>query len=162
AAKNDKISQEVFAEAIEIMTKLNADAADLARKFDAHAVTDVTGFGLIGHAYQMAEASGVEIQIEAGKVPLIGPTLDLARQGMATRAWKSTLESIGEGFRAEGVEEVLVQVLADAQTSGGLLMAVSREVLGSARLSLPVNLRQLIVEIGIVNSNGGLGIVLSP
>lgn len=159
AAKNDKISQEVFAEAIEVMTKLNADAAEVARKLGAHAVTDVTGFGLIGHAYQMAEASGVTLEIEASKVPLIGPTLELARQGNVTRAWKSTLESIGDGFCAEGVDEVLVQVLADAQTSGGLLVAVSRDSLGTAQSSLPANLRRLIVEIGRVTS-AATGIVL--
>ena len=162
AAKNDKISQEVFAEAIEVMVALNADAATLARKLGAHAVTDVTGFGLIGHAYQMAEASGVTLTIEAGKVLLIGPTLDLARQGNVTRAWKSTLESIGEGFRAAGVEDALVQVLADAQTSGGLLMAVSRESLNAARSALPSDLKRLIVEIGRVSSGDAAGIMLTP
>lgn len=161
AAKNDKISQEIFGEAVEVMTKLNADAAELARRLGAHAVTDVTGFGLIGHAYQMAEASGMTLEIQASKVPLIGPTLELARQGIVTRAWKSTLESIGEGFRSEGVVEVLIQVLADAQTSGGLLMAVSRESLDTARSSLPMELKRLVVEIGGVVASDAAEIVLN-
>jgi selenide,water dikinase len=124
AAKAGQISQDVFAVAIEIMVQLNASAAKVARLVRAHAVTDITGFGLVGHAFQMAEASGVSLQIVASQVPLIGPTLRLAEEGVVTRAWKSTVESIGPGFQSAGVPEALVKVLCDAQTSGGLLMAV--------------------------------------
>lgn len=161
AAKSDKISQDVFAEAVAVMTTLNASAAKVARIARAHAVTDVTGFGLVGHAFQMAEASGVTIVIQAGRVPLIGPTMELARQGVVTRAWKSTLESIGAGFRCEGVDEVLVQVLADAQTSGGLLMAIPQADVQAA-LSEAARLQVLAVEIGGVEAFSGAGIVLRP
>lgn len=136
AAKDGKISQEVFMDAIAVMVELNAAAAKVARMVKAHAVTDITGFGLVGHAFQMAEASGVAIEIFASQVPLIGPTLKLAAEGIVTRAWKSTLESIGPGFQAHGVDETMVKVLSDAQTSGGLLMAVAPDLAETALAEL--------------------------
>ncbi len=152
AAKDGKISQEVFAEAIAVMVELNAAAAKVARQVKAHAVTDITGFGLVGHAYQMAEASGVSIEIHASRVPLIGPTLDLARQGIATRAWKSTLDSIGPSVSFEGVEEALIKVLSDAQTSGGLLMAVASENADTALAGLAKAGTKRACSIGSVSA----------
>src|SRR5207244_647553 len=115
-------------ECIAVMTQLNKAACEAmitpgphGRPL-AHAATDITGFGLIGHAYEMATASNVSITIHAGAVPLMHDTLRLAEQGCLTRAHKSTLEYIGRGLKVEGVPEVLVNVLADAQTSGGLLI----------------------------------------
>jgi selenide,water dikinase len=125
ACKSGKISESDLAETIEIMIALNAAASRVAIESGAHAVTDVTGFGLVGHAWEMASASDVTVELNAASVPLIGPTLDLARGGVLTRAWKSTLASIGDRFSTSGVEEALVGVLADAQTSGGLLIAVA-------------------------------------
>jgi len=125
AAKNGKISEVEFVPAIEVMRSLNAAASRVAMDLGLRGSTDITGYGLIGHAYEMADASGVTLEIDAARVPLIGPTLDLARSGAVTRAWKSTLEQIGHKFRAAaGVEDALVKTLADAQTSGGLLLAV--------------------------------------
>ncbi len=125
ACKSGKISESDLAETIAIMIALNAAASRVAVEAGAHAVTDVTGFGLVGHAWEMASASGVTVELSAAAVPLIGPTLDLARGGVLTRAWKSTLASIGDRFSTAHVEEALVGVLADAQTSGGLLIAVA-------------------------------------
>jgi len=161
AAKSDKITQEVFAEAIAVMLQLNAAAATVALAVGAHAVTDVTGFGLIGHAFQVAEASGVSIEIEAARVPLIGPTLRLAGEGIVTRAWKSTLESIGGGFRSEGVDETLVKVLADAQTSGGLLMCVAADKTQAALAELSRLGIQRATDIGQVVA-GPIGVALRP
>lgn len=124
AAKAGKIPPEGLTETIEIMKQLNAAAAEVAKAVQANAMTDVTGFGLIGHAFEMADASGVTIELWAGQVPLIGPTLELGRAGLMTRTWKSTLDSIGAAFRNDEADETLVRVLADAQTSGGLLMSV--------------------------------------
>jgi len=162
AAKAGKISQEVFSEAIEVMVQLNAAAADVARAVGAHAVTDITGFGLVGHAYQVAEASGVWFEISAGAVPLIDPTLELARAGILTRAWKSTLESIGPAFRNEGVEDALAQALSDAQTSGGLLMAVAAHRAGEALSLLEARGVKRAAEIGGVVSGAGSGVILRP
>ena len=124
AAKSGKISQDVFAEAIAVMCLLNAAASKVAMDLGIRGSTDITGFGLIGHALEMADASEVTLEIRAGAVPLIGPTLELARSGVVTRVGKSILDSINVGLRVEGVDDALVQVLADAQTSGGLLLSV--------------------------------------
>lgn len=127
AAKDGKIPESDLAEAIDVMTDLNAGACEAMLEVGVNAVTDITGFGLIGHAHEMAEASGVTIELNAGSVPLLENTLRLARDGTVTRAHKSNLEYLGDRFSAEGVDETLVKVLADAQTSGGLLIAVPAE-----------------------------------
>ena len=124
AAKAGKISQEDLAEAIEVMIELNAGACEAMLEVGVHAVTDITGFGLIGHADEMAQAGGVTIEIEAGAVPLLEHADELARKKMLTRAYQSNLEYVGSRLRATGVDETLVNILADAQTSGGLLIAV--------------------------------------
>ena len=124
AAKAGKISQEDLAEAIEVMIELNAGACEAMLEVGVHAVTDITGFGLIGHAYEMAQAGGVTIEIEAGAVPLLEHTAELARKKMLTRAYQSNIAHIGSRLCATGVDESLVNILADAQTSGGLLIAV--------------------------------------
>lgn len=125
AAKNEKISQDEFAEAIAVMTELNAAAAQVAVRVGAHAVTDITGFGLIGHAFELAEASGVTVELSASRVPLMKRVRELAEAGVVTRAWKQTLESLCTGYANDGADGVLEKVLADAQTSGGLLLAVA-------------------------------------
>jgi selenide,water dikinase len=125
AAKTGKITPEVYAEAIDVMKKLNAAASRVAMELGIRGCTDITGFGLIGHAFEMADASNVTLEIRAGAVPLIGPTLDLARQGVITRAFRSTLEYIGPRLRFDDdVDPPLLHLLADAQTSGGLLISV--------------------------------------
>ena len=127
AAKKGLISESDLAEAIDVMTDLNKGACEAALEVGVHAATDITGFGLIGHTHEMAEASGVTIEIDAKSVPLMGRTLELARGGTVTRAAASNLEYVGDRFAAKGVDETLVKVLADAQTSGGLLLAVAAD-----------------------------------
>ena len=95
---------------------------------DVHAITDVTGFGLLGHVYEMAQGGGVRIVIEASRVPLMARTLEFARKGLLTRAHVSTREHLGEDLTIDAeVEETLGKVLLDAQTSGGLLLSVTAE-----------------------------------
>jgi len=132
AIKAGKLPPEELAEALTTMTALNKPGRDagvaLSHEVEAlpvHACTDVTGFGLLGHAYEMAIGSGLSLEIRAASVPLLRHALDLARAGTVTRAHKSTLTHIGDALSiADGIEEALVKVLADAQTSGGLLMSV--------------------------------------
>ncbi len=124
AAKAGKIGESDLAEAIDVMTDLNAGACEAMLEVGVHGVTDVTGFGLVGHTHEMADASGVTIELTAASVPLLEGTLRLAGDGIVTRAHKSNLQFLAERFRSDGVDETLVKVLADAQTSGGLLIAV--------------------------------------
>jgi selenide,water dikinase len=162
AAKSGKIAPEDLAETIEVMKQLNAAAAEVAKTVKASAMTDVTGFGLIGHAFEMADASGVTIELWAGRVPLIGPTLALARTGNLTRTWKSTLESIGPAFRNDGADETLVRVLADAQTSGGLLMSVPEARAAEALDRLRQAGVVACAEVGQVGTRGTATIVARP
>jgi selenide,water dikinase len=125
AAKQEKISGVDLAEAIDAMTDLNAGACAAALEVGVRAVTDVTGFGLIGHAHEMAEASRATLEIEASRVPLLEGTIRWAKEGIVTRTHKDSLRHVGERFSTSVTDETLVKVLADAQTSGGLLIAVA-------------------------------------
>ncbi|GJM25102.1 MAG: selenide, water dikinase [Phycisphaerae bacterium] len=127
AAKSDKIPQENLAEAIAAMTCLNRGACEAMVEVGVHAATDVTGFGLLGHAFEMANGSGVSIMLRANDVPLLQDTLEFAAQGIVTRAHKASLEYLSNRLSADGIDQTLVNVLADAQTSGGLLIAVAAE-----------------------------------
>ena len=127
AAKAEKITEAELAQAIDVMTDLNEGACKAAVGVGVHSATDVTGFGLIGHASEMAEASGVTIELRASEVPLLENALALARKKMLTRAWGTNLEYLGDRFTVHNVDEMLVKVLADAQTSGGLLLSVAED-----------------------------------
>lgn len=124
AAKQEKIDTAGLAEAIDVMTDLNDRACRAALECGAHSATDITGFGLIGHAHEMAQASGASIEIDAGQVPLMNEVLGLARAGVITRAAKTNLAHLGAALDAQGVDELMVKLLADAQTSGGLLLSL--------------------------------------
>ncbi|MCC7293829.1 MAG: selenide, water dikinase SelD [Phycisphaerales bacterium] len=124
AAKKGVITEADLAEAIEVMSELNAAACEAMMDVGAHAATDITGFGLVGHAFEVAQAGGVTLRIEASSVPLMHEALRLARDGVGTRAWKSNTEYVGAALDAGAIEPALLTVLADAQTSGGLLISV--------------------------------------
>ncbi len=136
AAKAGKISEADLAEAIAVMVELNAGACQAMIDVGVSAATDITGFGLIGHAFEMATAGGATLRIEAGAVPLMQQTLDLARSGVLTRAHQSNLAFVGDQLDAGAVEPTLVSVLADAQTSGGLLISVPADKLDTLQARL--------------------------
>ncbi len=128
AAKCGKLPQADLAEAIHVMRALNKPGRDAAMKVGVNACTDVTGFGLVGHAFEMAEASDVTITINASAVPLMEHTLEFARAGVLTRMWKDSRAYLGDKLHvADNVEETLLGILMDAQTSGGLLLSVPEE-----------------------------------
>ena len=111
--------------AVAWMRTLNRDAADVLRRFAPNAVTDVTGFGLLGHAHEMAARSGVRIEIDAARMPAIDGALDAARAGVSTVGTRNNRE-----YAAAEVGDVapeLVELAHDPQTSGGLLISIPRE-----------------------------------
>jgi selenide, water dikinase len=113
--------------AIKVMTTSSAKAAEAMQQIGAHACTDVTGFGLLGHAYEVARASKVCLNIEAGRVPLLPDVLDLIAQGMLTRGDKNNRAYVGETIKiAEHVSREMQSALYDPQTAGGLLISVER------------------------------------
>ena len=128
AIKGGMASPEAEAEAVGWMTTLNRDAAEAMQEVGVHACTDITGFGLLGHVLELATASGVSIELSASAVPLIQGTRELAAMGMipagsfANRRFCERAVTV-----AAGVDELVMDLLADAQTSGGLLIAVGDE-----------------------------------
>jgi selenide,water dikinase len=114
--------------AVESMSRLSRHAAHLARTAGVHAMTDVTGFGLLGHAAEMAERSDVTVVIEAGAVPLLPGAYEFAAAGAITGGGGRNLAGLQQQVaHAEDVEDTVLDLLYDPQTSGGLLIAVPPE-----------------------------------
>lgn len=125
AIKRDACPPEAEEAAIRIMTTLNRAAAEAALEVGVHACTDVTGFGLLGHLYEMVTASGVSAEVKAGAVPLLPRVRELAREGFVPGGSRANLRYLRAKVAfGHGVPEELRLVLADAMTSGGLLFAV--------------------------------------
>jgi selenide, water dikinase len=126
--KKAKASPEIVAESIATMLTPGKHAAEAIAKFDIKGATDVTGFSLLGHAWELACASNVTIEIDSARVPLINGALDLAVAGMLTGADKTNREYVGDDVSIdEGIDPNLVKLLYDPQTAGGLLLAISEE-----------------------------------
>ncbi len=128
ALKQERLDPAGLATLIATTTRLNAVGADLADVDGVHAMTDVTGFGLLGHALEMARGSGRGIEIEAGAAPLLDGVEALARDGVRTGASGRNWDSYGEAVRLpDGFDGWRRDLLTDPQTSGGLLISVSAE-----------------------------------
>jgi selenide,water dikinase len=107
------------------MIQLNKIGCDVMIDAGAHAATDVTGFGLAGHAHEMAQASGTTLVLELGCLPLLAGVGELVQKGYATRASKTNASFVAAGLRVEGEPDAIrLAVFYDAQTSGGLLISV--------------------------------------
>ena len=125
AFKAGEIGESDLAEAVKSMTALNKAAADCLSDFAVHAVTDVTGFGLLGHAAEMAEGSGVGLVFHAGRVPALALALDLAAPGLRGGSRDNQVFLTPKVTVADRVDVARLNLLFDAQTSGGLLIAVA-------------------------------------
>lgn len=129
AIKAEEAGTESRSAAIDAMKDLNDDAARAARGADVRCGTDVTGFGLLGHLQQITESSGVTARINTDRVPLLPDVRNLAEAGIVPGGSRTNLEQVKEHlvYDEESVSEEDLFILADAQTSGGLLMSVSPE-----------------------------------
>src|SRR5438132_3088045 len=158
--KRAKASSEVVAESIATMLTPGKYAAEAIAKFDVAGATDVTGFALLGHAWEMACASNVTIEIDSGLVPLIDGALELARIGMLTGADKTNREYVGDDvWLDESIEPSLVKLFYDPQTAGGLLLAIPEEKAGDLLSDLRRNYERAEV-IGRVIRHAGRTIVV--
>ncbi len=129
AAQIGRASAEALRAAGETMAALNRDAAEIMLRAGAHAGTDVTGFGLLGHLWQVARESGVTAQVWWDAVPALPEALECARQGIGSGAAERNREFAGPAVTvADGVPDCAMDLLYDAQTSGGLLMFVPEPV----------------------------------
>ena len=124
AAKADMVSQESMDLALRMMTTLNKSARDVMVRYNVHACTDVTGFGMLGHLYEMAQGSDVEITLHVEDMDLIEESLELARMGILPEGMYRN-RSFAEAAVDPGDTELAKQdMLYDPQTAGGLVMAV--------------------------------------
>ena len=140
-------------EAVRWMTTLNARAADVLRPFEPNAVTDVTGFGLFGHAHEMSDRSGVRIRIDAGSMPAMGDAVEIARRGVRTGGDPRNREFAP--VEADGVPEELLALGYDAQTTGGLLVSLPADK--SLSLEAEFRARDLFLRrIGGVEDGAGV------
>ncbi len=126
AHKRELITPEDLASVIASMAALNRAAAGSAVEAGLHAGTDVTGFGLVGHAHEMAERSGVQVRIDAGAVPLLPGARAHAEAGIDFGGMQRNREHfLDKGLvRADGLDEATTLLMLDPQTSGGLLLGV--------------------------------------
>jgi len=128
AIKRDMLDEDGIAAVVGVMSALNRSAADAMRAVGVHACTDVTGFGLLGHLHELAAASGLGATIRSGDVPLLPGVLDLIGQGVVPGGSQGNAEFIAQVSDWDPeVDEYLRLALVDAQTSGGLLIAVPPE-----------------------------------
>ncbi len=126
AIKQQVAGEDAVSAALASMRTLNRAARDAAAEVGPHACTDVTGFGLMGHLYQMLRASGVTAQIDAAEVPLLTGALELARQGIGPGGTERNKNYFGGYVSiASGIEQAKGDLLFDPQTSGGLLLSVA-------------------------------------
>ena len=133
ALKKQRASEASLAASVASMTRLNRDAAEALLEADGasgaiHAVTDITGFGLLGHAREMAVGSGISLEIDHARVDYLPGAVEAAREGHLAGGLKNNREFVGDcvGFSAS-VPEEFRNLLYDPQTSGGLLVAIARE-----------------------------------
>jgi selenide,water dikinase len=145
--KRGLASDELVAETVRVMTELNRDASAAAVSAGASAMTDVTGFGLGGHLHELALASGVGAEIEAGAVPVIPGVIDLldgdeppiAGGTRRNRDWISSFADF-----EDSVPETLRWIVCDAMTSGGLLVALSGANAGATSAALGTRIGRLV------------------
>ena len=110
------------------MRQLNKYARDIMVKYDVHSCTDVTGFGLLGHGYEMAQGSGVSIHFMTDEIPYHKEALEMANLGMIPEgAYRNRKYASAGVSKAKEIKRVMEDILYDPQTSGGLMIAVNEK-----------------------------------
>ncbi len=137
ALKGEVIKEEQMREAILGMETLNRAASEVMLKVGVNACTDITGFGLLGHAQEMAEASQVGLEIEASALHIYPQVMELAEIGLVpVGSYRNREHYLPSVINRERLAPVIVDILADPQTSGGLLMAVAENKLAQLTAQL--------------------------
>jgi selenide,water dikinase len=132
ARRRGAAGDDLLARAVEVMAELNADASAAALAAGAHAITDVTGFGLLGHLHALARESGVAAEVDAAAVPAIEGVPELLTDDLAVSGGSRRNREYAEGFTtfAPELERWRERLVCDATTSGGLLVALAPERAG--------------------------------
>lgn len=126
--KYNKASERAKNESLKIMTTSAKQASKEMQRLGANACTDITGFGFLGHAFEMAKASNVTLKIESNQIPLLTDVIELIKQKMLTRGDKNNRVYVGENIQfSENVNGEMQSALFDPQTAGGLLISLEPE-----------------------------------
>jgi selenide,water dikinase len=127
AIKGGIASKDAYDKAVKAMTTLNKYAGEIAVQYDISACTDITGFGLMGHAYEMASASGVTLRLFKDKIPYIDEAREYAEMGLVPEGSYNNRGYLEGKYRFMDVEDWKADILFDPQTSGGLLITCTRD-----------------------------------
>ena len=129
AIKQKRASDEDTRNVTGRMAQLNKAAAELMVRHHAHAATDITGFGILGHAYEMADASGISIELEFNRLPILPNAIEFARAGALTGGGNANRDYLADKVRIDNrLKKEETDILFDAQTSGGLLIAIDNNI----------------------------------
>ena len=159
AVKGGMASEHAATFGIEVMASLNRAAAEAMQDFSVHAATDITGFGLLGHALEMARASKVVLRIEVDRVPFLPEVVEYASMGMVPAGTYANRRFCSNLVKADpGVDPLMLDLLADAQTSGGLLIALPEDQAENLVARLIKDGVPQAACIGRVESSGDPGI----
>ena len=155
AIKADMLSKEEYQEAVDVMALLNKIALEAVQGSVVNACTDITGFGLIGHGVEMAEGSGVTITLQANSVPVIQAALHYAEMGFIPGGMYRNRDYFNSKVELKGeVQEALLDLLYDPQTSGGLLLSVAPGEVEGIMNRLSDTLPCQFAEVGEVTERG--------
>jgi len=161
ALKRDIADPQHVAAAVASMSRLNHVASRLAQRHDVHAMTDITGFGLVGHALEMAKLSGLDFRLNMGDIALLPGTIEYARKGVFPGGMERNREYYSQWLRVEGeLAQHERDLLFDPQTSGGLLMSVAADRAGALLADLQESGEDAFV-LGEVSLGRGNIIVVS-
>ena len=127
AAQGDFVAQPLLQQLYAQMAQLNKTARDVMVRYDVHSCTDVTGFGLLGHACEMADGSETTIHFDTSSIPFHKEALDMAAMGFIPAGAYRNRDFAAGRVSADGIDKGMMDVLYDPQTSGGLLIAVSEK-----------------------------------
>jgi selenide, water dikinase len=159
--KQERTSPATIDEAIRVMAVLNRGAAEAMNAIGVSAATDVTGFGLLGHLHEMTRAAGVRARIRLRDVPILEEAWDLARRGAIPGGTDRNRASLEQAVAWQGVEEAAQVLLCDAQTSGGLLIAVAEAKTDGLLRALQAQGTPVQAVVGEIPGRGNGEIIVS-
>jgi selenide,water dikinase len=154
AIKRQVASATLSEAAVASMVRLNAGAADAARSAGATGCTDITGFGLLGHLQRMAAESEVDVEVDVGAVPVLDGVRDLLADAVVPAGSRRNLDHVRPNLDASGHDDDTQLLLADAQTSGGLLFGAADARAASAAVAALTTSGHTAAVIGRVTAPG--------
>ena len=163
AYRRGKISDADARPVFEQMATLNRDAASILSDFGAHAATDVTGFGLLGHGYELTTSGDVTLRLFASTIPILPVSYGLARSGLFTGNCQQTQEDLNDGIDVSAkVNRQVAQLCFDAETSGGLLACIPPDRADEALRSLHDAGVAEATIVGQMEARGDVAVQLDP